>query len=85
MMLDGEEGTTCLMMTTCLMETKMSVIHCQVKALYVCMYVVQFICIVNPHCMGGGLQYLVGCVCVCLLPQNCCLAQLSQNLNMLQL
>ena len=50
MMLNGEEGTTCLMKSTmmaiCLMETKMSVIHCQVKALYVCMYVVQFICIV---------------------------------------
>ena len=35
---------------------------------------------INPRCVGGGLQYLVGlcvCVCVCLsvclLPQNCCL------------
>ena len=27
--------------------------------------------------MGGVLQYLVGlCVCVCLLPQNCCLSSI---------
>ena len=32
--------------------------------------------IINPHCMGGGLQYLVGlcvcvCVCVCLSVSVC--------------
>ena len=31
--------------------------------------------LVNPRCVGGGLQYFVG-LCVCLLPQNCCLSSI---------
>ena len=64
--IDGEEGMTCLMKTmmpTCLMETKMSVIHCQVNwlCMCVCMYVCCFTCIINDviHNFGFTIQFLI--------------------------
>ena len=39
----------------------------------------QLTVLINPHRVGGGLQYLAGwfvCVYVCLLPRNCCLSSI---------